>query len=101
MTPLKREPPNKRFTCITYPEAGAMGLTGDWRIFRPVVDKEKCTGCQICWMYCPDAAITMDEDNIPVFNLEYCKGCMICETNCPVKAISRVRETEAEAAVEK
>ncbi|MFX1299935.1 MAG: 4Fe-4S binding protein [Promethearchaeota archaeon] len=101
MTPLKREPPNKRLTCITYPEAGAMGLTGDWRIFRPVVDKEKCTGCQICWMYCPDAAITMDKDNTPVFNLEYCKGCLICETNCPVKAISRVRETEAKAAVEK
>lgn len=101
MTPLKRKPPNRRFTCITYPEPGAMGLTGDWRIFRPVVDKEKCTGCQICWMYCPDAAITMDEDNKPVINLEYCKGCMICETNCPVKAISRVRETEAEAAMEK
>jgi 2-oxoacid:acceptor oxidoreductase delta subunit (pyruvate/2-ketoisovalerate family) len=101
MTPLKREPPNRRFTCITYPEAGAMGLTGDWRIFRPVVDKEKCTGCQICWMYCPDAAITMDKDNKPVINLEYCKGCLICETNCPVKTISRVRETEAEAAKEK
>jgi pyruvate ferredoxin oxidoreductase delta subunit len=52
-------------------------------------------------MYCPDAAITMDENDTPVFNLEYCKGCLICETNCPVKAISRVRETEAEAAVEK
>ena len=78
-----------------------MGLTGDWRIFRPFVDKEKCTGCQICWMYCPDAAITMDKNNKPVINLEYCKGCLICETNCPVKAISRVRETEAEAAVEK
>ncbi|MFX1490842.1 MAG: 4Fe-4S binding protein [Promethearchaeota archaeon] len=101
MTPIKRMPPNQRITCITYPEAGAMGLTGDWRIFRPVVDKEKCTGCQICWMYCPDTAITMDENNKPVFNLEYCKGCMICETNCPVKAISRVRETEAEAAMEK
>ncbi len=101
MTSLKREPPNKRVTCITYPEAGAMGLTGDWRIFRPVIDKEKCTGCQICWMYCPDAAITMNENNKPVFNLDYCKGCMICETNCPVKAIIRVRETEAEAAVEK
>ena len=101
MTPLKRNPPNRRVTCITYPETGAMGLTGDWRIFRPVVDKEKCTGCQICWMYCPDTAITMDENNKPVINLEYCKGCLICETNCPVKAISRVRETEAEATMEK
>ena len=70
MTPLKRNPPHHRVTCITYPEAGAMGLTGDWRIFRPLLDKEKCTGCQICWMYCPDAAITMDKENKPVVNLE-------------------------------
>ena len=62
MTPLKRNPPDSRPTCITYPEAGAMGRTGDWRIFRPIVDNEKCTGCQTCWMYCPDAAITMDKN---------------------------------------
>ncbi len=97
MTPLKREPPSKRITCITYPEPGAMGRTGDWRIFRPIVDNKKCTGCQFCWLYCPDAAITMDENNKPVINLEYFKGCMICEENCPANAIKRMRETEAEA----
>jgi pyruvate ferredoxin oxidoreductase delta subunit len=51
-------------------------------------------------MYCPDAAITMDENNKPVINLEYCKGCMVCESVCPVKAIERVRETEIKDANE-
>lgn len=101
MTPLKRNPPSNRPTCITYPEPGAMGRTGDWRIFRPLVDNQKCTGCQSCWLYCPDAVITMDKNNKPIINLEYCKGCMICETICPVNAITRVRETEAEAAEKK
>jgi len=95
MTPLQRKPPEKRATCITYPAPGAQGRTGDWRIFRPVVDRTKCTGCQMCWMYCPDAAITMDDKGKPVINLEYCKGCLICVENCPAKAIAQVRETEA------
>ncbi|MFX1474578.1 MAG: 4Fe-4S binding protein, partial [Promethearchaeota archaeon] len=60
-----------------------------------VVDREKCTKCQMCWMYCPDAVITMDEEGIPTFDLVYCKGCMICEEVCPANAITRVRETEA------
>lgn len=46
-------------------------------------------------MYCPDAVITMDEEEIPTMDLVYCKGCMICEEVCPAKAITRLRETEA------
>ena len=96
MTPLKRKAPEERISCITYPEPGAIGRTGDWRIFRPILDQEKCTGCQSCWLFCPDAAISLDKDGKPIFNLEWCKGCMICEEVCPVKAITRIRETEAE-----
>ncbi len=95
MAKLKRKPPGERITCITYPEPGAMGETGKWRIFRPVVDREKCNKCQICWMYCPDAVITLDEEGIPKMDLVYCKGCLICEQVCPAKAITRIRETEA------
>jgi Pyruvate/2-oxoacid:ferredoxin oxidoreductase delta subunit len=29
--------------------------TGTWRTKRPVVDKEKCTYCGLCAIYCPAA----------------------------------------------
>ncbi|HRG71028.1 MAG TPA: 4Fe-4S binding protein, partial [Thauera aminoaromatica] len=28
-------------------------LPGDWRSFRPVVDRDKCVKCAVCWLYCP------------------------------------------------
>ncbi|RJS91814.1 4Fe-4S dicluster domain-containing protein [Candidatus Bathyarchaeota archaeon] len=65
--------------------------TGDWRAFRPVIDKEKCVNCLLCWIYCPDGAIIREEKKVSV-NYEYCKGCGICANECPVKAITMVEE---------
>ena len=31
--------------------------TGSWRSVRPVVDLEKCTRCDLCWLYCPGGCI--------------------------------------------
>jgi pyruvate ferredoxin oxidoreductase delta subunit len=62
--------------------------TGTWRVFRPVVDKEKCNECGLCASYCPDAAIS---ENLEI-DLTYCKGCGICSNECPKKAIVMVRE---------
>jgi pyruvate ferredoxin oxidoreductase delta subunit len=70
------------------PVHGAAGKTGSWRVFRPVVDKEKCNACGLCVSYCPDAVISDDL----VIDLEYCKGCGICANECPKKAISMARE---------
>ena len=28
-------------------------LPGDWRSMRPVVDRDKCVKCAVCWLYCP------------------------------------------------
>ena len=73
---------------ISRPKEGATGQTGSWRVFKPVVDREKCNACGLCAMYCPDAAI--DEDlNV---DLRFCKGCGICANECPKKAIEMVRE---------
>ncbi len=78
--------------------AGLVGIgsfienkTGDWRVFMPVVDEEKCTGCKICWFYCPEAAIKMI-DNKAKINYDYCKGCGICANECPFNAIEMKRE---------
>ncbi|MEM2878769.1 MAG: pyruvate synthase subunit PorD [Candidatus Hadarchaeales archaeon] len=66
--------------------------TGSWRSMRPVVDESKCTGCGICWLYCPDAAISKEK---PVrIDYSHCKGCGICANECPAKAIRMVMEEE-------
>ena len=73
------------------PSKGSMGRTGDWRIFRPVIDLEKCNQCKFCWSYCPEAAIQWVKGN-PQVDYDYCKGCGICWTVCPQEAIEKVKE---------
>jgi 2-oxoacid:acceptor oxidoreductase delta subunit (pyruvate/2-ketoisovalerate family) len=64
-------------------------LTGDWKTYMPIRDREKCTLCLLCVLYCPDAAINWrpDKQNIE-FDYNYCKGCGICANECPTKAIT-------------
>ncbi|RLG76853.1 MAG: pyruvate ferredoxin oxidoreductase [Thermoprotei archaeon] len=66
-------------------------LTGGWRALRPVINYEKCVKCMLCWLYCPDFAITWDGEDVHV-NYDYCKGCGICAYECPTKAIDMVPE---------
>ena len=82
-------------------DAGMVGIgsfienkTGDWRVFMPLIDENRCTGCRICWFYCPEAAIKMVNGKAKV-NYDYCKGCGICANECPVNAIKMEREVVA------
>jgi len=77
-------------------EAGSASArrTGDWRTERPILDKEKCTKCALCWLDCPDAAIKPTAEGYYVADLDYCKGCGICAEICPVKAITMIEEEE-------
>ena len=62
--------------------------TGDWKTYTPVRDKEKCTKCLICTLYCPEGAIHYDEKKNELdIDLNFCKGCGICANECPAKAI--------------
>ena len=76
---------------VLEPGSSLQYKTGDWRAFRPIVDKEKCINCLFCWIYCPDAAIVRKEKWIEI-NYEYCKGCGICAKECPKEAIKMVEE---------
>lgn len=67
--------------------------TGSWRNLRPVLDKEKCNKCGICWKFCPDVSIEIDEEDYPVVILDFCKGCGICAVECPKDAFEMVKET--------
>jgi pyruvate ferredoxin oxidoreductase delta subunit len=80
--------PKRERLAMSRPLEGACGKTGTWRVFKPVVDKEKCNACGLCATYCPDACINDDL----VIDLVYCKGCGICANECPKKAIGMVRE---------
>lgn len=77
-----------RHCALSRPGKGASGKTGSWRVWRPVLDREKCNACGLCAMYCPDAAISEDIE----VDLEFCKGCGICARECPKKAITMERE---------
>ncbi len=72
--------------------------TGTWRTERPILDREKCTDCLICWIYCPDTAIIVEDGKMKGFNLYHCKGCGICMKECPpkIQAIKMVLESETE-----
>jgi pyruvate ferredoxin oxidoreductase delta subunit len=68
--------------------------TGGWRTFRPVRDAEKCTDCLICFIYCPDSAVKVENSKILEVDLTHCKGCGICAYECPKEAIKMVKEEE-------
>jgi len=48
----------------------------------------------LCWIYCPDSSIIVEEAKIKGFDYNHCKGCGICSTQCPVDAIEMVEETK-------
>lgn len=75
----------KHGAVITEPGSSEKYETGGWRTFRPKVDASKCTGCGICWLFCPEPS--MSKGKPPVVDYRYCKGCGICANECPVKAI--------------
>ncbi len=77
---------------VSLPEAGASGETGIWRVFRPVINKEKCVKCWLCWLYCQEEVISEGADGFPEIDYTYCKGCGMCANECPTKAIEMVPE---------
>jgi pyruvate ferredoxin oxidoreductase gamma subunit len=69
--------------------------TGDWRVMRPVIDADRCTHCWICFVDCPDGAISLGSADVPQIDYGVCKGCLICAEECPIEAIETVREVQA------
>lgn len=54
---------------------------------RPVVRKEKCTGCKVCGQVCKSGAISYGRRGFPVFDYNKCIRCFCCAEMCPEHAI--------------
>ncbi len=52
-----------------------------------------CTMCDNCMIFCPDASISVNENNSGyTINYDFCKGCGVCSIECPRNAIKLERE---------
>lgn len=72
--------------------------TGLWRTMRPIIEYDHCNKCAwICGSFCPDSAITVNQEGFPEIDYDLCKGCLICSAQCPPHAISVVPERDAAA----
>lgn len=75
----------------------AVGLSQDEIIdeARRCLHCGECFHCGNCLNFCPDAAISVDDDNRLRINYDYCKGCGICVRECPSSAIQYVDEGDS------
>ena len=55
----------------------------DWRLVKPVFNKDYCIDCQFCWIYCPDVSIISRDKKMIGVDMDHCKGCGICVEVCP------------------
>lgn len=70
-----------------------LGLSGDAALeeARRCLNCGTCNQCDICLVFCPDAAISRADGRYAVAT-EYCKGCGVCAEECPRGAIVMTRE---------
>ncbi|HSA61166.1 MAG TPA: 4Fe-4S binding protein, partial [Nitrospiraceae bacterium] len=88
------ESPSRGTARISAAANSVLRETGGWRTFRPVLVSDKCNGCWLCFVYCPDGVISMTKDDRPVIDYDHCKGCQICVHECPTDALVAEREKE-------
>lgn len=52
------------------------------------LDQEKCVGCGMCLIVCPQAVLSMDNRHASIKNRDACMECGACARNCPSGAVS-------------
>lgn len=66
----------------------------DWRLIKPVFNKDYCIDCQFCWIYCPDVSIIARDKKMIGVDMDHCKGCGICVEVCPTNPKSLLMFSE-------
>ncbi|MFC1534113.1 mercury methylation ferredoxin HgcB [Thermodesulfobacteriota bacterium] len=51
-------------------------------------DWDKCVGCGMCTMVCPQAVFKLDNGKVRIGERDHCMECGACAKNCPSEAIS-------------
>jgi ferredoxin len=67
---------------------------------KPLIDKEKCTGCGLCTIDCSTKALTVHQSSETdkyqlLLRQKACDGCGACEKSCPEQCL-RLVEKESE-----
>ena len=65
-----------------------------WRTQWPQIDLSPCNKCNLCILYCPDAAIVKSDDGFPRVEDDWCKGCGICAVECPKQCVRMIDEEQ-------
>jgi pyruvate ferredoxin oxidoreductase delta subunit len=68
----------------------------DWRILKPVYNRDICIDCQNCWIFCPDTSIISRDKKMIGIDYDHCKGCRICVEVCPTNPKSLLMFQERE-----
>jgi pyruvate ferredoxin oxidoreductase delta subunit len=67
---------------------------------KPEFNHELCKNCFLCWVFCPDNAIIVENNMIKGINYDFCKGCGICIIECPVTGVHQplyIKNDESES----
>lgn len=70
------------------PTSEKLHANNDWRFERPTWDAAKCVRCGMCYIVCPDSAISQNAEGSYEANPDYCKGCGLCVQQCLTGCIS-------------
>lgn len=68
-----------------------------WRTRWPDIDLGPCNKCNLCLLFCPDAAIVKNADGFPQIEDDWCKGCGICALECPKQCVHMIDEAQRTA----
>ncbi len=55
----------------------------DWRVIKPIYNRDICIDCQNCWVFCPDTSIISRDKKMIGIDFDHCKGCGVCVEVCP------------------
>lgn len=59
--------------------------SGSWSPQKLIWYPDRCIQCMLCWIYCPDASIKVEDGKVIGIDHYHCKACGLCITHCPTE----------------